>query len=140
MSNLPLYAAPASGSARRAAESGKTYTIADLAREFGVSLRTLRFYEDRGLLSPVRMGTRRLYGESDRARLALILKGKQLGFTLTEIRGLLEREAKGEGAAAASLRLSPQQIDDQIAHLEAQQEEIERALAELRAQRKAMAC
>ena len=139
MSNLAVLAAPKSNESRRSGEKrAKVYLIADLAREFGVSLRTLRFYEDRGLLSPERVKTKRRYSERDRERLILILKGKQLGFTLTEVRALLEREAKGEGAAINRLRLSPKQIDDQIAHLEAQKEEIEQALLELHAQRKAM--
>jgi DNA-binding transcriptional MerR regulator len=64
----------------------------------------------------------------------LILKGKRLGFTLTEIRALLEREERGEGAGA-KLQLSPKQIDDQIEHLERQKAEIEAAIAELKAQR-----
>ena len=140
MSNLAVLAAPKSNEARRSGEKRrKIYLIADLAREFGVSLRTLRFYEDRGLLSPERVKTKRHYSERDRERLILILKGKRLGFTLTEVRALLEREAKGQGAAVNALRLSPKQVDNQIAYLEAQKEEIEQALLELHAQRKAMA-
>src|SRR5919206_1220654 len=83
----------------------KTYTIGDLAREFGVTLRTLRFYEDRGLLSPRRDGTARIYDARDRERLSVILKGKQLGFTLTEIRALLAEERSANGPAM-NLRLS----------------------------------
>jgi DNA-binding transcriptional MerR regulator len=135
MDNVAVYAAPDSKEVRRPGEDrGKTYTIGDLAREFGVSLRTLRFYEDRGLLSPRRVGSTRLYDARDRERIILILKGKRLGFTLTEIRALLEREQRGEGATM-KLQLSPKQIDDQIEHLERQKSEIETALAELKAQR-----
>ena len=142
MDNTTVLAAPVSGvsgEARRTGEErGRTYTIGDLAREFGVSLRALRFYEDRGLLSPVRLGSSRIYDARQRARLELILKGKQLGFTLTEIRALLEREERGE--SAPKLRLSVSQIDDQIAHLERQKAEVEGAIVELKAQRqKAMA-
>src|SRR6476619_1475956 len=61
------------------------YTIGDLSREFGVTLRALRFYEDKGLLSPAREGMTRLYSAQDREHLKLILKGKRLGFTLVEI-------------------------------------------------------
>src|SRR5215217_611525 len=114
-------------------EGAKTYTIGDLAREFGVTLRTLRFYEDRGLLSPRRDGTARIYDARDRARLAVILKGKQLGFTLTEIRAMVAEE-RGE-TPAANLKLSLDQVDDQIAHLEQQKTDIEQALEELRAHR-----
>ena len=69
-------------------EARKLSTIGDLAREFGVSLRTIWFYEDRGLLSPKRDGSARYYDPHEKARLSLILKGKQLGFTLGEIRDL----------------------------------------------------
>ncbi|HVL72176.1 MAG TPA: MerR family DNA-binding transcriptional regulator [Beijerinckiaceae bacterium] len=113
---------------------GEVYTIGDLAREFGVTLRTLRFYEDRGLLSPKRQGSARLYGARDRKRLGVILEGKQLGFTLTEIRAMLDDE---DGDAV--LPLTRQQIDEQIAHLENQRTEVEQALAELRARRQSLA-
>ncbi len=116
-----------------AGEGAKLYTIGDLAREFGVTLRTLRFYEDRGLLSPRRDGTARIYDARDRDRLSVILKGKQLGFTLTEIRAMVAEE-RGE-TSAANLKLSLAQVDDQISHLENQKVEIEQALAELKAHR-----
>jgi DNA-binding transcriptional MerR regulator len=121
-----------------AAEGAKLYTIGDLAREFGVTLRTLRFYEDRGLLSPRRDGTARIYDARDRERLSVILKGKQLGFTLTEIRAMLAEERSGSGPAT-NLKLSLDQIEDQILHLEQQKKEIEEALAELQARRSGMA-
>lgn len=108
----------------------RTYLIGDLAKEFGVTLRALRFYEDRGLLSPRREGSTRIYSADDRARLARILAAKKLGFTLTEVRAMLAKDA---GAAAAELPLSEEQIETQIAHLERQREEIAEALAELRA-------
>lgn len=132
-----------SGSAEalgRRADRGKTYTIGDLAREFDVTLRTLRFYEDRGLLSPRREGTARIYDARDRARLSVILKGKHLGFTLTEIRAMLAEEERPafEGSGGAALNLSLAQVEDQIAHLEAQKADIERALAELTARRDAL--
>ncbi|MFL5183193.1 MAG: MerR family transcriptional regulator [Microvirga sp.] len=134
MENLRVEAASAASDARRAGEArSRGYSIGDLAREFGVSLRTLRFYEDRGLLKPQRAGASRLYDGAQRARLELILKGKQLGFTLAEIQRLLERPERGEGAP--KLRLSRKQIDDQLAHLERQKAEIEGAIAELQAQR-----
>src|SRR5215218_9919278 len=114
-------------------QSMKEYTIGDLVREFGVTLRTLRFYEDKGLLSPRREGRARIYDARDRARLSVILKGKQLGFTLTEIRAMVAEE-RGE-IPAANLKLSLDQVDDQIAHLEQQRGDIEQALVELRAHR-----
>jgi DNA-binding transcriptional MerR regulator len=120
------------------ADQPKTFTIGDLAREFGVTLRTLRFYEDRGLLSPMREGTTRIYTARDRNRLSVILKGKQLGFTLTEIRAMLAEE-RGAEAPATNLKLSLAQVEDQIAHLEQQKTEIEGALAELKAHRVSLA-
>ena len=71
------------------------FTIGELARDFGVTLRALRFYENKGLLSPQREGLSRLYSQGDRTRLALILKGKKLGFTLGEIRQLVIRRSFG---------------------------------------------
>jgi DNA-binding transcriptional MerR regulator len=122
------------GLAGRRPDRAKTFTIGDLAREFGVTLRTLRFYEDRGLLSPRREGTARIYDQRDRALLRLILKGKQLGFTLTEIRAMVAEERAGE-TPAANLKLSLAQVEDQISHLEQQKSEIEQALEELKAHR-----
>ncbi len=108
------------------------FTIGDVAKEFGVSLRTLRFYEDRGLLAPYRDGTARYYTEQDKSRLTLILKGKHLGFTLGEIRDLLT-DQKGNRSDKEALDLDPEQIAAQIGHLERQRSEIDEAIAELRA-------
>ncbi|MFZ1815394.1 MAG: MerR family DNA-binding transcriptional regulator [Rhizobiaceae bacterium] len=72
------------------------YRIGDLAREFGVTLRTLRFYEDRGLVSPERDGSTRLYSPRDRARLKVILLAKQVGFSLVEIQELMAIYDKSE--------------------------------------------
>lgn len=107
----------------------RTYLIGDLAKEFGVTLRTLRFYQDRGLIAPRREGTTRIYSEADRARIERILGAKKLGFTLTEIRAMLAKDAGG----GAELPLTEEQIETQIVHLEQQREEIDAALAELRA-------
>jgi DNA-binding transcriptional MerR regulator len=119
-------------------EGTKSFTIGDLAREFGVTLRTLRFYEDRGLLSPRRDGTARIYDARDRERLSVILKGKQLGFTLTEIRAMLAEERSANGPAM-NLKLSLDQVEDQIRHLEQQKLEIEGALKELQTRRTSLA-
>ncbi|MGO9774519.1 MAG: MerR family transcriptional regulator [Roseiarcus sp.] len=109
-------------------------TIGEMAREFGVTLRTLRFYEDRHLIRPRRMGNGRYYGGADRVRLEMILKGKQLGFTLAEIRDLIGAE---DNAAKTRFeeRLRPAQIVDQIDHLERQRREIDDAIASLKATR-----
>ena len=66
------------------------YSISDLAREFALTTRAIRFYEDEGLLSPRRSGRSRLYGERERVRIKLILRGKRLGLSLSEIRELLD--------------------------------------------------
>ena len=64
--------------------SDKTYTISDLAKEFGVTTRTIRFYEEKGMVSPLREGQKRLYSSADRVRIKLILRGKRIGMTLQE--------------------------------------------------------
>jgi len=107
-------------------------SISQMSRLFGVSLRTLRFYEDRGLIKPRREGNARYYRATDRVRMEMILKGKKLGFTLTEIQDLLG----GKGATETTdleEQLNPQQIVTQIGHLERQRTEIEGAIVRLRA-------
>jgi DNA-binding transcriptional MerR regulator len=107
-------------------------TISQMSRAFGVSLRTLRFYEDRGLIKPRREGNARYYRGSDRIRMEMILKGKKLGFTLTEIQDLIG----GKGATEVTDledQLNPQQVVTQISHLERQRNEIEGAIDRLRA-------
>ncbi|GGC83501.1 MerR family transcriptional regulator [Chelatococcus reniformis] len=117
---------PTPGLGARAEE--RTFLIGDLAKEFGVTLRTLRFYEDRGLLKPQRRGVARLYTVRDRERLLVILKGKQLGFTLGEIAVMLESSNTGQ---AADLKLSVAQVEEQISHLQRQKADIEAAIDEL---------
>ncbi len=114
----------------RQASNEPTFTIGDLAREFGVSLRALRFYENKGLLSPQRAGLARLYSAADRQRLVQILKGKKLGFTLTEIRQMIAAE---EGQANGhKLQFDREKCLEQIKLLEKQKVEIEEGLSELR--------
>lgn len=123
--------------ARHDAPEADFFTIGDIARTYGVSLRALRFYEERQLLQPERRGMVRLYDAEARARLEVILKGKQLGFTLTEIRDMLEADGHRGG-----LSLAPGQVVDQIAMLERQRGDIDKAIEELRAtqQRLEAAC
>jgi DNA-binding transcriptional MerR regulator len=115
-------------------------SISDMARIYGVSLRTLRFYEDRGLLAPQRQGTARFYNATNRIRLELILKGKRLGFTLAEIQDLIasrlkqgHMHASGGDKADLTSGLEGPQIESQIAHLERQRSDLDSALHELRA-------
>jgi len=122
-------------------------TIRDVARDFGVSIRALRFYEDRGLLRPRRDGTTRQYGVRERLHLKMILKGKQLGFTLSEIHDMLasheEATAKlnldkrgfddmGVEELNLEMGLPPEQIVAQINHLERQRKELDEAIVALR--------
>ena len=81
-------AVPAKSLATR--DSARIYSIAELAREFGITARTMRFYEDEGLIKPRRQGLTRLYSTHDRMRLGWILRGKRLGFSLAEIKQLLD--------------------------------------------------
>ena len=106
------------------------YTINELAKEFTLTHRALRFYESRGLLNPRREGRRRLFSQACRDRLALVLKGKKLGFTLTEISEMIEAEA-GRGSEHA-LKLTAEKCAEQIAHFERQIVEAQDALKELR--------
>ena len=111
-------------------------TIGEIARTYEVSLRTLRFYEDKGLLQPRRQGTARFYSARDRIRLALILKGKRLGFTLAEIFELIASRngTTPEGECAdLTVSLGRDQIAAQITHLERRRDDLDAALDELRA-------
>jgi DNA-binding transcriptional MerR regulator len=106
-------------------------TIGDIARDFDVTLRTLRFYEARGLLAPRREGMNRFYSDQDRSRLELILKGKRLGFTLTEIRAMVGQISE----TRSGLKLSLPQVDEQLKLLRSQLEECKAAIDELESQR-----
>ena len=107
----------------------KTFTISELAREFQVTPRALRFYEDKGLLSPTRDGLNRVYSARDRARLKLILQGKSVGFSLSDIREILDLYTL-EGHRA-QLKLSLKKSREQMRNLEQQREDIEAALETL---------
>lgn len=109
------------------AEDEPLYTIGDLAKQFELSLRTLRFYESRGLLSPRRQGLRRIYGRKDTERLIVVLKAKKLGLTLSEIRQMIVEEDSQQ-----MLRLSRERCLAQISILESKLADIEEALIELR--------
>ena len=111
--------------------AGRTeFTITELAEEFGLTHRALRFYEVRGLLSPQRHGRKRIFSRADRDRLALILKGKRLGFTLAEISQMIE--AQSGHASENTLKLTAEKCLEKIAHFERQMREAGEALAELR--------
>jgi DNA-binding transcriptional MerR regulator len=109
---------------------GEVFSIRDLGREFGVTARTLRFYEEKGLLSPQREGQDRLYGRRDRARLKYVLMGKCVGFSLDEIREMLDLYDLGD-RQETQLKAALGKFQDRIGRLEKQKAEIDRALAEL---------
>lgn len=107
-----------------------TYTITDLAREFGLTTRAIRFYEDHGLLAPKRAGRTRVYCHRDRVRLKLTVRGKRLGFSLVEIRELIDMyDASGDDQAQLERFLEV--LKKRRAALEQQREDIEAVLQEI---------
>ncbi len=120
------FEAPRAESIPAASTADRPMTIGEVAQEFGVTLRALRFYEAKRLINPQRHGAMRLYRRSDRDRLTLILTGRRLGFTLSEIGDLLNKP-DGQG-----LKLTREQCVTQITLLEQQKRSIEIAIAELR--------
>ena len=110
----------------------QTFTITELAREFNITSRTIRFYEDQGLLSPRRAGRVRVYGKRDRTRLKLTLRGKRLGLSLAEIKELLDLydTARDESAQIYKFLVA---LSKRRAALEQQREDIEAVLSEIHA-------
>jgi DNA-binding transcriptional MerR regulator len=108
----------------------ETFTIRDLTREFGISARTLRYYEEKGLMSPRRNGQERLYSRRDRARLKYVLMGKAVGFSLEEVREMLDLYDLGDDQAT-QLSVALGKFKDRLARLQRQKIEIERAIGEL---------
>lgn len=109
----------------------RTFSIGELAREFDITTRSIRFYEDQGLLAPTRQGQTRIYNGKDKVRLKLILRGKRLGFTLAETRRLFElydRDQSSRNQLVTMLEL----IDEKKHTLEQQLEDINVLLHELK--------
>ncbi|MFN8082312.1 MAG: MerR family DNA-binding transcriptional regulator [Kineosporiaceae bacterium] len=113
-----------------AAELDEVWTIAQVAEEFGVTHRTIRFYEDRGLITPERRGTQRLFHPRDRVRLALVLRGKRLGFDLDQIRHIVDLYDQEVGERG-QMEYLLEQIAARRAELEQRRQDIEATLAEL---------
>src|SRR5690606_25327611 len=105
--------------------------IGDMARLFGVTLRALRFYEDKGLIQPIRQGTTRLYTKRDRARLRLILLGRKVGFSLREVKQMLDLYDP-KGSNTRQLRLVLDKSERQLKRLERQRQALEEAMRDLR--------
>lgn len=108
----------------------KYFSITELTREFGVSTRTLRFYEDEGLIAPERRGRTRLYRAADRHLLAEILRGRRIGFTVAEIREIIQ-VYKSPPGESGQLELLMRKIDEKRADLRQKRRDIEETLAEL---------
>ena len=107
-----------------------TYGIAELAREFNVTTRTIRFYEDKELLTPERQGQRRIFSPRDRVRLRLIMRGKRLGFSLDEIREMIDMY-DDDPSEVSQLKLFLEKIRERQAVLTQQQADIAEILQEL---------
>ncbi|AJD48144.1 transcriptional regulator [Isoalcanivorax pacificus W11-5] len=103
----------------------RTYSIGELARELDVTTRTIRFYEDMGLLTPRRRGQTRVYSPADRVRLKLILRGKRLGFSLAESRELIELYSPGSDNNRGQLQALMDKIHEKRAQLTQQLHDIE---------------
>lgn len=110
----------------------RTYSIGELAREFGVTARALRFYEDKLLLDPQRDGINRIYSARDRARLNLVLRGKRVGFSLSEIKAMLDLyDLKDD--QRVQLQTARANFRRQLGVLERQRQDLEEAILELQA-------
>jgi DNA-binding transcriptional MerR regulator len=109
-----------------------TFTISDLASEFAVTTRTIRFYEAEGMLAPARDGTRRVFSQRDRTRLRLILRGKRIGLPLAEIKEIVDMY-DGPPGEAGQLHHLIDRIDLRTVELKERRAEIDHVLAELSA-------
>lgn len=113
------------------ADAPELYSITALAEEFAVTPRAIRFYEDKGLLTPQRVGLNRIYGRRDRVRLGLILRGKRLGFSLSDIREMLDLYDLGDGQVE-QMRVTLRKSRERLAALERQRRDLDEAIAELK--------
>ena len=121
---------PPAAKAEQPGERPALFTIHDLVTEFTLTARTLRFYEEKGLLSPQRRGQERLYSRRDRARLKLVLMGRSVGFSLEDTRDMLDLYDIGDGQVT-QLRVAIEKFEARLAELVTRRADIERAILEL---------
>lgn len=129
----PLSAPPAHDGAhleRPDALAREHFTISDLTAEFGLTARALRFYEDEGLIAPARQGLSRVYSKRDRARLAWIMRAKNVGFSLTEIKEMIDLYDLGDGRVEQR-RVTVARCKQQVERMQAQRADIDAAIKEL---------
>ncbi len=108
----------------------ETFSIGELAEEFDVTARAIRFYEEKDLISPARNGQDRVYSRRDRVRLHLILRGKRLGFSLSDVAEMINSYDLADGQVE-QLRVTLEKSEERIAALRQQRSDIDEALAEL---------
>ncbi len=108
----------------------QSFTIADLAREFDVTARTIRFYEDQGLIAPTRQGLNRIYSRADRFRLGWILRGKRLGFSLADIKELLDLY-EVDRSRVSQLKAALKRAREHVTDMERKAHDLQAQIAEL---------
>jgi DNA-binding transcriptional MerR regulator len=132
LSTMPNAAVPAAPAAKvHPSDQARIYSIAELAREFAITARTIRFYEDEGLIKPRRAGLTRLYSLGDRTRLGWILRGKRLGFSLAEIKELLDLY-QVDRTGVQQLRELLRRSRLHVADLEKRRRDLEQHIAEFK--------
>lgn len=131
--NSPVSAPPAHDGAhleRPDALAREHFAISDLTSEFGLTARALRFYEDEGLIAPARQGLSRIYSKRDRARLAWIMRAKNVGFSLTEIKEMIDLYDLGDGRVEQR-RVTVARCKQQVERMQEQRADIDAAIKEL---------